>query len=132
LAGRIPAGLTPAEGRKFGLTVGAAFAVLAGISWWRDHLLVSQIFSGVAVVLILAGLVIPGKLGPVHRGWMGFAHMISKVTTPIFLAIVFFVVIAPIGLLMRVFGRNPLRHEPEEGSLWLARPSERGTMSNQF
>ena len=34
---RVPARLTPAEGRKFGLTVGAAFLVLAAIPWWRGH-----------------------------------------------------------------------------------------------
>jgi hypothetical protein len=132
LAGRVPARLSAAEGRKFGLTVGLAFAALAGITWWRDHALLMQIFGGLATALILAGLVIPGWLGPVYRGWMGFAHLISKVTTPIFLAIVYFLVIAPIGLLMRLFGKNPLRHQPEQGSLWLSRSTGRGTMSNQF
>jgi hypothetical protein len=83
LAGRVPARLSAAEGRKFGLTVGLAFAALAGITWWRDHALLMQIFGGLATALILAGLVIPGWLGPVYRGWMGFAHLISKVTTPI-------------------------------------------------
>ena len=74
----------------------------------------------------------PARLGPVYRAWMGLALLISKVTTPIFLAIVYFLVIAPVGLLMRLFGRNPLRHKPEDGSWWLSRGAERGTMSNQF
>ena len=124
--------MSPAEGRKFGLTVGIAFGVLAGITWWRDHPLMMQVFIGLAVTLILAGLIIPGRLGPVNRAWMGLALLISKVTTPIFLAIVYFLVISPIGLLMRLFGRNPLKHKPEHGSLWLSRTDERGTMSNQF
>ena len=132
MAQGIPARLTSAEGRKFGLTVGAAFAVLAGITWWRDHALLMQIFSGLAAALIVAGIVIPGQLGPVYRGWMKLALLISKVTTPIFLAIVYFLVIGPVGIIMRMFGRNPLRHEPEHGSLWLSRTSGRGTMSNQF
>ena len=132
MAGRVPARLSAAEGRKFGLTVGLAFAALAGITWWRDHALLMQIFGGLAGALILAGLVVPGRLGPVYRGWMGFALLISKVTTPVFLAIVYFLVIAPIGLLMRVLGKNPLEHQPEQGSFWLSRPTERGTMSNQF
>jgi hypothetical protein len=132
LAERVPARLSPAEGRKFGLTVGAAFAVLAGITWWRDHELLLRAFAGISGALILAGLVVPARLGPVFRAWMGLALLISRVTTPIFLAIVYFLVIAPVGLLMRLLGRNPLRHEPEGGSLWLSRPKERGTMSNQF
>ena len=132
MAERVPARLSAAEGRKFGLTVGLAFAVLTGITWWRDHPLLMQIFGGLAGALILAGLLVPGSLGPVQRGWMAFAHLISKVTTPIFLAIVYFLVIAPIGLLMRLFGKNPLRHPPEQGSFWLSRSTGRGTMSNQF
>ncbi|MGE3595700.1 MAG: SxtJ family membrane protein [Dehalococcoidia bacterium] len=124
--------MTPAEGRKFGFTVGAAFAVLAGITWWRDHPTMMQIFSGLAVVLILAGAIIPGKLGPVYKAWMGLALLISKVTTPIFLGIVYFVVITPIGFAMRLFGWNPLRHGSGSGSVWQPHSKERGTMSNQF
>lgn len=132
MAERVSAGLSSAEGRKFGLTVGAAFAVLAGITWWRQHELMMQIFGGLAGALILAGLLIPRKLGVVERAWMALAHLISRVTTPIFLAIVFFLVIAPIGLLMRLLGRNPLRHEQQQGSFWASRSDGRGTMSNQF
>lgn len=132
MAGRIPARLSPAEGRKFGLTVGIAFGVLAGISWWRGHPVTVQVLGGLSVALILAGLLIPGRLGPVNRAWMGVAHVISKVTTPIFLAIVYFLVISPMGVLMRLFGRNPLVHKPQQGSLWLPRSGGRGTMSNQF
>jgi hypothetical protein len=112
--------------------VGAAFLVLAGIAWWRDRILLMEIFAGVGGALLILGVVIPGQLGPVYRAWMGLAHMISKVTTPIFLAIVYFLAIAPIGLIMKLLGKDPLRHDPKDGSLWLDRSSERGTMSNQF
>ena len=132
MAGGIPAGLSRAEGRKFALTVGAAFLVLAGITWWRDHPLLMRVFMGLGGTLVLLGLVIPERLGPIQRAWMGLALLISKVTTPIFLAIVYFLAIAPIGLGMRLLGKDPLRHKPEDGSFWLSRSSERGTMSNQF
>ena len=128
----IPARLSRAEGRKFALTVGAAFLVLAGITWWRDHPMMMRVFIGLGGTLLVLGVVIPGHLGPIYRAWMGLALLISKVTTPIFLAIVYFLAIAPIGILMRLFGKNPLRHDPENGSFWLSRSSQRGTMSNQF
>jgi len=132
LEGGIPARLSRAEGRKFALTVGAAFLVLAGITWWRDHALLMRVFTGLGGSLVLLGVVIPGHLGPIYRAWMGMALLISKVTTPIFLGIVYFLAIAPIGLVMRLIGKDPLRHKPEDGSFWLSRSTERGTMSNQF
>lgn len=132
MASGIPARLTPAEGRKFGFTVGAAFLVLAAITWWRDHAVLLRVFGSVGIALIAAGVLIPGLLGPVQRAWMGLAHAISKVTTPIVMGIVFFVVITPVGLLMRLFGRNPIRHQAVDRSYWAGRDEPRGGMTNQF
>lgn len=132
MAHGIPARLTPAEGRKFALTVGAAFGVLAAIMWWRDHQIPLYLFGTLAVTLVTAGLLLPGHLGPVYRAWMGFALLISKVTTPIFMGVVFFLVIAPVGLLMRLLGRNPVRHREVNQSYWAPRTDGRGSMSNQF
>ena len=132
LATGIPARLSPAEGRKFGLTVGAAFLVLAGVMWWREHGTLMYLFVTLGAALVAAGLVVPGQLSPVHRAWMGLAHAISKVTTPIFMGIVFFIVIMPVGLIMRTLGRNPMRHEPKGESYWAPHGDGRGTLSNQF
>jgi hypothetical protein len=132
LATGIPARLSPAEGRKFGLTVGAAFLVLAGITWWREHETLMYVFSGLGGALIAAGLVVPAHLGPTYRAWMGLAHAISKVTTPIFMGIVYFLVIMPVGLIMRALGRNPIRHRPVDGSFWAPHGEGRGSMTNQF
>jgi hypothetical protein len=62
---------------------------------------------------------------------MGLAHAISRVTTPIALGIVYFIVITPLGVLMRVLGKNPIGRSRAE-SYWVARAERRGTMSNQF
>ena len=124
--------MTPAEGRKFGLTVGAAFGVLAAVSWWRGHQIPVYVFGGLAAALILGGLIVPGSMGPVNRAWMRFAEILSKVTTPIFMGIVFFLVITPVGLLMRLFGRNPMRHKAVDNSYWAPRSDARGGMTNQF
>jgi hypothetical protein len=129
---RIPARLSPKEGRKFGFTVGIAFLVLTAISWWRGHEIAPYVLGGAGALLVLAGALVPGRLGPIQRGWMGLAHAISKVTTPIFLGIVYFVIIMPVGLLMRLMGRNPIRHAPKDGGYWAARGQARGSLTNQF
>ena len=124
LAQRVPARLTAAEGRKFAFPVGIAFGVLAGVALWRGS---PRVATGLAVLsglLLIAGLLIPAGLGPVQRGWMALAHLISRVTTPIFLGVVFFLVFAPVGLLMRLFGRRVLERAPADGTWWVARAPE--------
>lgn len=125
--------LTKAEGRKFGLSVGIAFCALAALVWWRGRAPVGQGLGGVGILLVLSGAIIPDRLGPVQRAWMGLAHAISRVTTPVFMSLVYFVVISPVGFLRRSFGRNPLKHVPRDGSYWVARSSkQRSSLERQF
>jgi uncharacterized membrane protein len=124
VAARIPARLTAAEGRRFGTTVGGAFLVLAGILWWRGRPIVAGVLAALGGVFVLGGLVIPTYLGPVERAWMRMAHLISKVTTPIFMAVMYFVVITPTALLRRTLGSNPLVHRPNQQGYWQPRVGE--------
>jgi hypothetical protein len=130
----IPARLSPSEGRKFGLTVGGAFLVLASLlHFWRHRETMGAIFGALGGLLALAALVVPTRLGAVQRAWMGFAHAISRVTTPIFMGAVFFLVMTPIGLLMRLVGRRPLVRREEDGGFWTAPVSGgRSDMERQF
>jgi hypothetical protein len=127
--------LSPSEGRKFAFTVGLAFLAIAGIAFWRDHRTPATVLASIGGGLLLLGVVVPGRLGPIYRAWMGFALLLSKVTTPIFMGITYFLVLAPIGLVMRLLGRNPIIHEPREGSFWVPRPQgpkRRSDLTRQF
>ncbi|MCU0621043.1 MAG: SxtJ family membrane protein [Gemmatimonadales bacterium] len=135
MAHQVPARLSPAEGRKFGVQVGLAFCALAAIVLWRGKTDLASVLGGLGAALVVAGLIIPGLLGPVYRAWMGLALVLSKVTTPIFMGIVYFVVLTPIGLVMRAFGKNPLRHDVVAGSNWALhdrRSQAPGSMERQF
>jgi len=114
--------LTAAQGRRFGLTVGGAFLVLSAIAWWRGHPVTLTVLGSLGTVLVLAGLAVPTYLGPVERAWMGLAHAISRVTTPIFMGVVYFLVITPVGALKRLVGRNALHHREHDGSYFHVRP----------
>jgi len=135
MAGRVPARLSAAQGRRFGLTVGLAFLVLASVMWWRTHPLAAQVLGSFGGLLVVAGLLAPTRLGPVERAWMRLAHAISKVTTPVVMAVMYFVLMTPLGIGRRVFGRNPLIHLATRDSFWHARPenSRRSrSMERQF
>ena len=132
MAGTIPARLSVADGRKFGVQVGLAFLVLAGILVWRDHSRAAATLGMLGSSFVLAGLVVPGRLGPVYRGWMRLALGISKVTTPIIMAVLYFLVLTPIGLIARAFGHRPLVHARESASFWVKRSTPGSDLEQQF
>ena len=132
MAHSVPARLTAAEGRKFGLTVGIAFLALAALILWRGHAIVATTIGIIGAALSLGGLLMPRHLGPVQRGWMAFAMAISKVTTPIVMGVVYFLVLTPTGILRRTLGRDPLV-PPFKGTLWYGRSAEnRSDLTRQF
>ena len=134
MAAGIPARLTAAQGRRFGLTVGIAFLVIAGIAWWRGHPTTTAVLGSLGGALSVAGLVIPTLLGPVERAWMQLAHLISKVTTPIVMGLMYLLVLTPIGWLRRTLGGNPMEHRPVGGTYWHSRPAGKraGDLTRQF
>lgn len=131
----VPARLTAAGGRRFGLTVGGAFLAIAAITWWRGSPNAMVIFGALGAALALAGLAVPTHLGPVERGWMALAHAISKVTTPIVMGVMYLVVLTPVGVARRALGGNPLVHALEADGFWRERPEGRrrsADMRRQF
>jgi hypothetical protein len=113
------------ELRKFGLTVGAAFAVFGGISWWRGHDIAPRVLWTVAAALMVPGLLFPSVLGPVQRGWMRMAMFLGHVNTRVILTLMYYVVITPVAFIMGLF-RDPLHRSwknPQE-SMWIRRPPQ--------
>jgi saxitoxin biosynthesis operon SxtJ-like protein len=109
---------TSSDGRKFAFPVGTAFLLLSAVLFWREKETALRVTASLGGALYLAGLLFPGKLGPVYRGWMRMALVISKVTTPIFMSVVYFLVLTPTGLIMRIVGRRPMTHPLSDGSFW--------------
>ena len=100
------------ELRSFGLSTGAIVAVLFGaLIPWIWGLNYPAWPWVVLAVLGLWAIVMPKSLRPVYRLWMRIGLLISKLTTPIILGIVFFLVIVPIGLASRIFSRDPLNRK---------------------
>jgi hypothetical protein len=130
----IPARLSTAELRRFGLLVGGAFATFAAIAWWRGRHVTATVLAVPAVLLIAGGLVVPSRMGPVYRAWMRLALALSKVTTPIFMGVVYFLVITPLGVIRRAAGRNSLKRPDAGGTYWVTRPAgeRRSSLERQF
>ncbi len=122
--------------RAFGLVFAGVFLVIAGIPlfhgesvrWWSVV---------VAAVFALVVLVKPALLAGLNRLWMKLGVLLGKVVSPIALGILFYVVITPIGVVIRLTGKDPLhlKFNPDTDSYWIPREPPGpppGSMNNQF
>ena len=133
MATRVRTRLTVAEGRRFGLTVGTAFLAFAVLAWWKGRLSVAEILGIVGGFFVVGAAIVPTRLGPVERAWMALAHAISRVTTPIIMAILYFAVITPVALIRRVFAGNPIVQRQTETGYWKTRTNSRSSnLERQF
>jgi hypothetical protein len=95
--------------REFGLTTGGIVAVLFGLFFpWLLERPIPRWPWVIAGVLAAWGLLAPMSLRPVYKGWMRFGILLSKVTTPLIMGIVFFLVVTPMGLVRRATGNDSL------------------------
>lgn len=108
--------------KRFGLTVGAIFSALAGLSYLSKSPRPAAAFviGLLGFLLIVAGALFPASLSMMNRRWMQLGLLLGKVTTPIIMAIIFFAFVSPLALIMRVCGSRPLnlKFEPEATTYW--------------
>jgi hypothetical protein len=117
-----PSRLTAREGRRFAWTLAAAFAVLAALASWRGRVGTSLVLAVAAALFFIAGALAPTRLGPVERAWMSLAHAISRITTPVFMGIVYFLILTPTGLLRRAISRKSISPDRSKTTFWVDRP----------
>lgn len=95
--------------REFGLVTGGIIAVLFGLIFpWLLERPIPRWPWIIFGVLALMALAVPMALGPVYKGWMKFGLLMSKITTPIIMGIVFYVVLTPMGFIMRLGGKDAM------------------------
>jgi hypothetical protein len=93
--------------------------------------------AGIAIAFAIVALAAPHWLAPLNRLWFRVGLLLHRVVNPVVMGLIFFLTVVPIGLLMRAFGKDPLRlrREPAADSYWIARVPpgpEPGSMSRQF
>ena len=129
-----PAEVRSGSDRSFGLVFAVVFAVIAlwstpgggEVRWWAVTM--AALFAFVAVAR-------PGLLAPLNRLWFRFGLLLGRVTTPLVLGLIFFLVVTPTALLMRLTGRDVLRLRAGQGAEWITREpgANRGDqMTRQF
>ena len=119
--------------RSFGIVF---FFVFLIISLWplinENPLRVWSIF--VAIIFLILGLMNSKLLAPLNILWFKFGKLLGFIIAPIVMGIVFFVVITPTGLIMKIIGKDLLnnKYNNKIKSYWINRGKLKSTMKQQF
>ncbi len=122
--------------RSFGITFCVVFALFAGFSFWFGGDLWPWL-GGISAFFGALGLAWPAALAPLNKVWFLFGLLLHKIMTPIIMGIMFYGLITPVGALMRLTGKDPMRlgTDPEAKSYWIDREpvaTDGDHMKNQF
>ena len=111
---------TTKELRKFGIIIAIALAILGSIVLWRGKPTYIY-FYGISGLFFAMGLIVPKALFPIEWVWMKFAKTLGFVMNHVILTITFFLVITPIGLIMRLAGKDllKLKFDKNAESYWI-------------
>ena len=111
--------------RKFGFVVGGCFLLLGGLCARKGFAAAPPLLVA-GVLLAFFGWLKPEALGPVERGWMKLGQALSKVTTPVFLAVLYYLVVTPYAFVVRLIMGDPLDQgfDKNAKSYWKPRKAE--------
>jgi len=113
--------------RKFGWMVGGVFLLLGGLFFFR-HKPAWPYLVAPGALLVFLGLVAPRTLKSVYLAWMALAFSLGLVVSTVILTVFYFLVMTPLGLAGRLFGKDFLSEklDPDAKSYWV--PRDRGTV----
>ncbi len=122
--------------KKFGLTIGIIFLLISTFLYLH-HKHASWYLISAAAIVITVVLVCSKALHPLNWTWFKIGMLVSKITNPIIFAGMFYVLITPAGLIMRVFGKRPITNSVSKkiSSYWIERKNNNfnmETFKNQF
>ena len=129
--------------RAFGLTVGGILVAIAagrtGLHLWDGSApgWIEGVLAGVGLILVAFGLTAPARLAPLNRAWTRLGLLLFKVVNPVVLGLIYLTTMVPIGLAMRLTGRDllHLKFDRQAASYWVVRDPpgpEPDTMTRQF
>ena len=87
----------------------------------------------ISIIFLILGLINSKLLTPLNLSWIKFGELLGKVIAPIVMGIIYFFVITPIGLFMRILGKDLLNTKLSTNrSYWIKREKNIGSMKRQF
>ena len=118
--------------RSFGLVFFVVFLAVAlyPLTHSSEIRLWSLIIS---LIFLVLGLSKSKILNPLNKLWFKFGILLGKIVSPVIMSIIFFLVVTPIGLIMRLLGKDLLNLKfNSKKSYWIEKKDQKSKMKNQF
>jgi len=125
--------LQMSSNKSFGIVFFVFFLIISLFPLLKDGNI--RIWAMVlAIIFLILGLLNSTILNPLNKIWIKFGILLGTIISPIVMGIVFFVVVTPTSLIMRILGKNllGLKKDNTKRSYWLERSSIKSKMKNQF
>jgi len=118
-------GIDLPSNRKFGFLFSSLFIAVSLYLFYIDLIIAAIFFGFISIIFATISLFKDNLLLPLNKLWMHFGMLIGRIMSPIVLGMLFFFLITPIGIGMRIFRRDELRLKPlSTQSLWKLRNQE--------
>jgi uncharacterized membrane protein len=120
------------EIKKFGLVIMVALTIIASIIYYKSgYSIIINYLLGSGIVLLVSAILSPNILVPIYKVWMSLAFILGSIVSRIILTILFYFLISPIGIIIKIFGNDiiNLKIDKERKSYWIkkdekAKPDE--------
>ena len=87
----------------------------------------------ISIIFLILGLINSQILTPLNILWFKFGMLLGRFVSPIIMGLVFFLVVTPTGLIMKLFNKDLLKlRKNKNSSYWIKRPETKSEMKNQF
>ena len=118
--------------RSFGIVFFIVFLIIAlyPLTYNGEIRVWSAITS---LIFLMLGLLNSKILSPLNKLWFKFGFFLGKIISPLIMGIIFFIIVTPIGLIMRLFGKDVLNLKYNKNhSYWIEKNGPKSKMKNQF
>ena len=120
--------------RSFGIVFFLVFLIISLWSFRGDFDQVKLLPLLISIIFLILGIIDSKLLTPLNKLWFKFGIMLGAIIAPIVMGIVFFTVVTPTGILMKIFRKDLLKnkYDKNEKTYWIKRSKPVGTMKQQF
>ena len=119
--------------KSFGLLFFVVFLII-GLWPLKNGESLNFYFIIASVVFLILGLLNSKLLSPLNKSWIKLGEILGIIIAPIVMALVYFVILTPISIIVRVFGKDllGLKFLKEKDTYWIKRKKILGSMKKQF